>query len=397
MSTADSTQTVALLLERVRATVKKLEDQYKKTGMAYNVFKVAGIAEREVIMCSVLADLLNPKGQHYQGTVYFKLFMDMVVNPLAGKTIPLNLAKLNIMPEYKIDDDRRIDIVISDGSVFIPIEVKIRAGEQKQQLADYAVFSRKMNSGSSFIPVLFLTPDGRESNEAAKSDYVCVSFEKHIIPWLVQCLNCAETDKASPIREILKQYIKAIKSFCGCMEDDAMKNAISALIMESEDSYAAALSIAQTVDELNGEIDNKVWDIFREGEIFRLVKNKFPDTEYLETDAGDWLYLSIPVGSCVLSVHYDMSSISVELDDNLSFADRDKIVAAMSRLTGAHNEAGEDWGDETIWVTTCCIYPGLEGIEDDNLYLRGLYKIYTKNPQAVADKIVSMAQTLKGI
>ena len=79
----------------------------------------------------------------------------MVVNPLVDKAAAWNLAKTTVTTEYAIDENRRIDIVLDDGNIFIPIEVKIYAGEQEQQLADYAAFSRRMNTGVGFIPVIF--------------------------------------------------------------------------------------------------------------------------------------------------------------------------------------------------------------------------------------------------
>ena len=397
MDIPDSTPTAALLLERVSATVKAFEDQYRETGAAYNVFKVMRINKKEVEMCRVLSDLLDPKGLHYQGNTYLKLFMDMVVNPLIGKTITLNPVKTKVTPEYSTEEGRFIDIVISDGAVFIPIEVKIYAGEQEKQLSDYAAFSKKMNAGSDFIPVLFLTPDGRESNEATKDSYISASFEKHIIPWLVKCLNLEETGKAPPVREVLKQFIKSVKSFCGQAEDEAMEKSINALIEESRGSFVSALLISKAVGELKFDFDNKAWEIFKEGEIFKLVKSKIPDTEYLEGD-DDWYFLYIPTGSCVLNINYNMRAITVQLTDakNTAAETVENINKTMSNLTGLRNEAGDDWGADIIWVSTEFKYPGLEDIEDD-IYKYELYKIYSKDPQSVADKIVAIAMNLKNI
>jgi len=226
MSTTNSTQAVSQLLERVSATAKDLEARYRETGETYSIFKVADIGRKEVPMCRVLADLLNPKGLHCQGSAYLKLFMDTVVKPLIKKAETLNLAKAKVTSEYSTDKGRFIDIVIDNGTVFIPIEVKIYASEQENQLADYAAFSKSMNTEASFIPVVFLTPEWYEPSEEASSDYVHITWETHIIPWLEKCIDLEETDKASPVREMLKQFTKAIKSFCGYMEEETMENAI---------------------------------------------------------------------------------------------------------------------------------------------------------------------------
>jgi len=387
-------QTAAQLLERVPAVVKNFKNNYRETGMVYNIFKVAGINEREPIMCRVLADLLNPKGLHYRGSVYLKLFMDMVIIPNIKNAGKLNPEKTKVTTEYSIDKNRRIDVVLDDGTVFIPIEVKINAGEQENQLADYAAFSRKMNESSSFIPVLFLTKDGHKSEETAEADYVPISFKKQIIPWLVKCLNLEETSKATPVREILKQYIKAIKWFCEYMEDEEMANAINDLITASRDSYEAALSIWKAVDEL--DFNEKAYEVFKD-QIYNLVRKSLPDAKYEEYEEDDWYYFSIPVGhDCYLCVNYNMNKITVEPDNpkKVDASVADKIRKIMSGKTGVRDE---NWGEGCIWATYNVKYPGLEDIDDDDVYKFELYQLYSKEPQSVADRIVSWVHDLKNI
>lgn len=381
----------ALLLERVSAAAKEIEDQYRDTGLAYNIFKVSGIGTREVQMCRVLADLLNPKGLHRQGSAYLTLFMDIIVKPLNEKAGMLNTDKARTTTEYTTDQGRFIDIVIDDGTVFIPIEAKIYADEQEQQLTDYAAFSRKMNIEVGFIPVLFLTPSGYESVEASKDDYIPISFNEHIIPWLEKCLELGATDKALPIREVLKQYIRAIKSFCGKMEDEVMENAINTLILESKEYYATAVSIARVV----AEIENKTQEIFS-GKIYDLVKSKFTDTKYYVYMG--WRYFEIQIGNnCQLSINYDISKFAVERVDikkPVTAETREKIRKVMSGITGKHgyhNDAGN------VWISEETKYPDLADIDDWDVYKYELYRIYAKNPQSVADKIALWITELKNI
>jgi len=388
-------QAAAHLLDRVSATAKSFEAQYRENGTAYNIFKVAGISAKEVEMCRVLADLLDPKGLHYQGNTYLKLFMDMVVKPLVENAGNIDLSKAKVTAEHRTDKGRRIDIVIDDGVIFIPMEVKIYAGEQEQQIADYAAFSRKMNSSAGFVPVLFLTPGWYESSEAPNGDYVPISFEKHIIPWLEKCLSLAETERAAPIRETLKQFTRAIKSFCGSMEDEAMEKAINDLVKESRDNYTAALLISKALEELDDDFDNKIWDIFK-GKIFDLVKSKIPDADCLEENDWSYLYFSLSNG-CGFSINYDMQSFTVEHDNpekQLSAGTADKFRKIMSGITGIRDY---DHGEETcVWFSETVRYPGLENVEE-GIYKYELYQIFSKDPQAVADKIVSWVMELKTV
>jgi len=390
MSTTDSSQAAAKLLERVWATAKSFEAQYRESGTAYNVFKAAGIGTKETAICRVLADLLNPKGLHYQGSAYLNLFMDTVVKPLVENAGKFDVSKAKVIAEYQTDEGRRIDIVIDDGTIFIPIEVKIYAGEQEKQLADYAAFSKRINTKAGFIPVLFLTLDWYEPNEEAGSGYVHILWKTHIIPWLEKCLDREETGRATPVREMLKQFIKAIKSFCGYMEEEAMADAIKALVTESRDNYAAASLIGKVLEEIDA--DNNAWEIFK-GEILGLVKNKIPDAQYHE-DNG-WYFLYFPIGKgCGFSVNYDMRWLTVENDEpkKLSADAAGKISKTMSHMTGARDEM-----TGAVWASLDVKYPGLEGIDNEDVFKYELYKIYSENPQAVADRIVSWVTALKSV
>jgi hypothetical protein len=53
----------AALVDGVTDIIKRYEAQWQKTGEKYNLFKVAGIERKELIMCRVLADLMNPQGK----------------------------------------------------------------------------------------------------------------------------------------------------------------------------------------------------------------------------------------------------------------------------------------------------------------------------------------------
>ena len=172
------------LLDNVAGIIKSYEAQWQKTGEKYNIFKVAGIAHKEVIMCRVLADLFDPQGKHCQGSRYLRLFWETISPKLPGP-LELNFKDTKVTVEYAIDENRRIDITLEDGRIFVPIEVKIWAGDQPKQIADYYAFAKTKN-GNSHIPVLYLTVDGHEPSDFSKAgvgkdDYVLLSFKDDIL------------------------------------------------------------------------------------------------------------------------------------------------------------------------------------------------------------------------
>ena len=157
----------------------------------YNIFSVLQIQSKEVLICRMIADLLNPRGQHGAGAEYLKIFlrdclgMEKMDTKLADQAI--------VTAEYAIDDERRIDIVIEIGSYFLPIEVKIYAADQKSQCFDYYQYAKRRDAQAK---VYYLTLDGHRpgkdstssgSQSVPEEDIVCLSFREHILNWLKAC------------------------------------------------------------------------------------------------------------------------------------------------------------------------------------------------------------------
>lgn len=76
------------------------------------------------------------------GILFLKTFLEEV---LQEKRMPDSLLTHTvIIKEYVIDKERRIDLVIQNVDFFIPMEVKIYAGEQEGQC--FAYFAKAKNS-----------------------------------------------------------------------------------------------------------------------------------------------------------------------------------------------------------------------------------------------------------
>ena len=406
----ESIETAADLLKETTKIRKECEKRYKETGETYNIFKSAGISKREVYMCNVLFDLLNLEGSHYRKDMYLKLFMDMVVKPLpqlekAGKLVISK--KTRVIREHPTDKDQRIDIVIKEeGKVFIPIEAKIGTCDSKGQLKAYAEESKRLNPAGHFIPVLYLTPSGDDAQYAKKEEvYVPISFKEHIVPWLQACLEFEKTKKAPPvedtknilnIREInLTQYIKAIKSICGIMEDEAMKEKIIGRILTSEDNYEAALNIRDAVNALTeGKLDKELGKFFK-NQILDLVKKEFPQAEPY---SDEWLEMNLKNG-LQLSVTSDVKKFVVQkLKPNLE-VDGKKKKEINEKMSGMlHDELNEEENKnhKGIWAGINARHPDIDE-EDDDMYKYKLYQTYKNKPQSVANWIMSIAKELENI
>ena len=379
--------TVSQLLADVSEVRKHFEAKWRETGEKYNLFKVAEIAHKEVIMCRVLADLLDPQGKHCQGSRYLSLFWESI-SPKLPKGLELSIKDIKVTVENAIDENRRIDITLEDGRIFVPIEVKIWAGDQPKQVADYCEFAKKKNSVN--VPVLYLTVDGHEPSDFSKAGvgkdgYVPLSFRDDILAWLEACVrNTPET--MVPVRENMRQLIAAIKSLCGKSEDAEMEEAIFKLVTKDDDSVRAALAISGAMD-----FDNRVCETFK-GPVLELVKKAFPDVEYLE-ETG-WYYLNLPIkdGRYLFEINYlwDKACVQAANARDADSAEGKALYEKMSALFGIRPSprSGFAWiNQETAWP----------GFARDDLYQFHMCKLYAEYPQEVARRIIDMANGLENV
>lgn len=270
----------------------------------FNVFEVLSVQYKEVIVCRMLKELLDPNGKHGKGNKFLKLFFK-VINESSGEIVSdedldksYKSNEIVVDCEHEIDDNRRIDILIRVGARYIPIEVKIYAGEQQNQVQDYLNYCNKMQKqdGSNDKTVLlYLTLDGHNpsaysvgckiSNESAGpcSEYIeqdCsnedsvqheelkdktkskdstkfrdqdktiipISFKDEICRFLEQCIK--EADNESLISN-LKQYLYAIETISGKASTPVIETLSKKLKNKADFKAVDALNDALAVSKTN--------------------------------------------------------------------------------------------------------------------------------------------------
>ncbi|GHU93966.1 hypothetical protein FACS189479_06100 [Spirochaetia bacterium] len=391
------------LLDGVTGIIKRHEAQWQKTGEKYNLFKVADIARKEVIMCRVFADLMDPQGKHGQGSRYLRLYWKTITPKLLSRPA-LDFEHTRVTTECVTDKNRRIDIALEDdkNKLFVPIEVKIRAGDQPKQLADYFNFARTKN-GSTHVPVLYLTVDGHEPQDFSKADlgkndYVKLSFKNHILDWLEACAQENTPETTIPVRENLRQLIAAVKSLCGYSEDKAMEKEVAELITQSEESIRTAVAIKGVLENAKKES----WELFK-GSILEKVKNEKERSEARsdkeKEDGTIWkgIYVLLLSGQYSLYITDDWKTILIGLEgDKANPALEEKLAKEMSKITGCYNEKADGNWKDAVWATSRARYPGMENVEVA-YYDYELYRQFIKDPDAVAHQIVSIVQALEKV
>lgn len=227
----------------------------------YNIFNVLEVTAKEVVMCRFLTDLLNPEGQHGCGILFLKSFLEDVLNE--NQMSDTLLAHTNVIKEFAIDNERRIDIAIYNTQVFIPIEVKIYADEQEGQCYDYFEFAKEYDENTQLV---YLTRFGTEPTEYSRkakngaeilsNDRIkCISWGKDICVWLTALLGRLN----EPIRSMVLQYIDAIHSIADQKDDRIMEKTIKTLY-ESADFFSAGIQIEKSMKAAKLKLIRLVFD-----------------------------------------------------------------------------------------------------------------------------------------
>jgi len=377
-----------LMLEQCSKIIKDFEANYIHTGQKYNIFKAAGICENERIICRIIADLLNPEGDHYKGCAFLNLFIE-VINEKLIEPLAVNTENTRVYTEYGTDLNRRIDIVIEDENVFIPIEVKVNARDQENQISHYAGFSRKKNK-KNYIPVFYLTIDRNDPENAKKDEYIPISFKNEILKWLNKCVKINDVEYAKPVFEILKQFTGSIKSLYGISGDEKMEKAIEQIIFQSEDSVNAAINIRNSLDLL----DDQVSEIFKD-KILQQLKKHIPNAKWmLDSNGSKWNYIDMPFknGKYLFAVSCNWQ-ITVWSENKISKAFDKSVYEKMTALT---NAVDEKWDDNYVWASSKVPYLGNPGL-NEYLFMYRLYKQYSEHTSEVVDSIIKIYNELNNI
>lgn len=286
------------LLQQVSIIQKKYGEIAKITGENFNIFSIMRAESDEVRTHSrIIAELLNPKGIHSQGSIYLKLFFEAV--------IALNDFKENfdyenaqvLVEEHigRIDENYSeggfIDIVIKDSKNQLVIENKIYAGDQKGQLLRY---KQKYPN----CKLIYLTLDGKQPSEFSykigngqqlKLDDVILLCYKDIIKnWIEKCLE--KTHSLPIIRETLVQYLHLIKKLTNQTTNKKMEDNILDHILNNPQNIESAMTIAgigtekiklEICKRLFSQIQNKIEDDLK-------TKNYDDSVSFGKFESGMW-------------------------------------------------------------------------------------------------------------
>lgn len=250
-------------ISKIVVAEKTQQEERRKRGENFNIFKVLGLSSSEVRLHSAfLAELLNPNGDHGLEDKFLKAFLEIVIGKNTNFDFDTKSAKTyveydigTISEDYK--EGGRIDLLIRDkNDKSIIIENKIYAGDQPWQMYRYNRFAEKNYSTGNYT-LLYLSLDGHQPSEEStgkdpKYNYFCISYKEDILGWLGHCIGVAALFPA--IRETISQYIFNLKILLNIMSDFS-KNELMKALLDSK-NVEATLRIISERDSIKESIRN---------------------------------------------------------------------------------------------------------------------------------------------
>lgn len=255
-------------ISKIVVEEKTQQEERRKRGENFNIFKVLGLSSSEVRLHSAfLAELLNPNGDHGLGDKFLLAFLDGVVRKIEGfNQFAFDTTSANVYVEYvigQISSDEteggRIDILLEDKNhQTIIIENKIYAGDQPKQLLryyNYATKSKKLSYTQRQFVLLYLTLNRSAPSESSlglpdeiKVEYEPIGYQKDVIDWLRRCIGIAALHPQ--VRETISQYINNLNQLMNIMEDSNKQKLLNVL----RSNLSEAVNILSLESEIRKEV-----------------------------------------------------------------------------------------------------------------------------------------------
>ena len=243
-------------------TLRKANELFSdRLAPDFNVFDFLRTDEMGLSRC--IASLLNPTGTHGQGSVFLKEFLARIDKSLPETRNVIwattDMDECQVTLETQANGQRRIDVYLKfkHGEV-IGIENKPWAGDQENQLNDYADFIEKETGNGRWLLVYLcngdpstfsITKEKREALEKAGS-FIWIDYEE-IIEWLEFCANKA---KASVVRMFIEELAKFIRIQINGDLDMSEEKEIRNLIIGSAKNLESAFHVFNSIRSVKEEL-----------------------------------------------------------------------------------------------------------------------------------------------
>lgn len=224
----------------------------KVTGGNFNLFQTLGVSHYEMAHSALIAELLNPKGTHGQGSLFLKLLLNsLAITNVRGFPAHFDVDRATVRTEVYIGPKTqttggRLDIEISDhnGNKII-IENKIYAEEQENQIKRY--------SAHGFL--IYLTLFEVDLSKIRNKDdrrVQFITYEQSIRDWLIECRKEAAT--LPLLRESITQYLNLILLLTHQNSNSRMNTQLTDEVLSNPEFFEAFIAIRNADHAIRSKI-----------------------------------------------------------------------------------------------------------------------------------------------
>jgi hypothetical protein len=261
------------LLNQVNLISKHYDRISSLTGEKFNIFSIMSMEKNEVYTHSaIITELLNPYGNHGQGDIFLKAFIDVINSKIDQNKNINKIPYLNNsegLKEYTIKEfslikpcTGRIDIYIKNKKQCIIIENKIDAESQPDQLLRYYNYAVNKYKDEFWLIYLQKSENNHTNNDldyscgfteifsninsnSTKDKVIKITYENEILQWLKECLKY--TSNLPIIRETINQYIHLVNKITNQSNNNIMSEEIIKIIAKNSEYINAIKSLDEVL------------------------------------------------------------------------------------------------------------------------------------------------------
>ena len=242
--------------ERLSIHVETSREQANRQGERFNIFSILGMQRDETRTHSrFLAELLNPKGRHGEGSVFLRDFIHETLGLKTEIGPPIRVSR-----ELPTEAQRRVDLVVETSELLLGIEVKVDAGDQPAQLFDYYRELEQRAAGRKDFVLVYLTLNGKAPsalslNGLPLGQVVCLSFARDIHCWLQRCH--ALSFKKPELAHAVMQYQRLIETLTGA--DHSMTSILARQLSHNSEDLKTALAVQAALPKAKSRVMLRFW------------------------------------------------------------------------------------------------------------------------------------------
>ena len=274
-------QSISHFFSVLREKKKSYEENYKyfapKLAPKFSIFNF--VRRDENALSYIIANLLDPMGEHEQGSVFIELFTDFLILKMGDKPnenlklIGENHKSAKCVTESTtgqiVNSQRRIDIVIDFGNFGIGIENKPWAFDQKDQLSDYSKELEKRYHENFLL--IYLTGSDWEVSEytiqkeelktlKSKSRFIQITYQE-LKEWIIDCEAKCQADR-------VRNFLRDFADYCDIQFGNGIimsdENLIKEYLLGNPTNIELAFQIEKVLPKLKDQILCKLVDKIKE-------------------------------------------------------------------------------------------------------------------------------------